>query len=354
MKSISRPDELPNLDALRSIAVLLVLFDHVLEAIAHKTGNSFAPYDWYLGRLGVLLFFVHTSYVLMASLERLGYSGWPLMRTFYIRRAFRLYPLALVCVLAVVVIRVPPLPWELVQVPRPGDLVANFLLVMNITKSPPVLSPLWSLPVELQMYLVLPLIFMATRRVTNLNNIGWIYVFALACACGLPWLSWRLGDAVFLPCFMAGILAYGLKQKIVPVISAIWWPVFLIALVALYVVAEDATVGIHHTWLQAAICLLAGLAIPLFRQSSMGSLNLVAHLVAKYSYSIYLFHCVSLWIALYAVPVGGLLIQFLIALAIQAVISVVCYHWIESPAISIGAQLSKRRATVILPNHQSS
>src|SRR5665213_2328994 len=57
-----------NLDLLRSIAVLLVLLNHVLSIFQVDAGIGTLP--WMLGRVGVLMFFVHTSFVLMLSLER--------------------------------------------------------------------------------------------------------------------------------------------------------------------------------------------------------------------------------------------------------------------------------------------
>jgi peptidoglycan/LPS O-acetylase OafA/YrhL len=86
-----------NLDILRSIAVLLVLLDHVLDMVASKHHlRVFHDFIGYSGRLGVLLFFVHTSLVLNFSLAQLQTSGWQLVRTFFVRRTFRLYPLSAV------------------------------------------------------------------------------------------------------------------------------------------------------------------------------------------------------------------------------------------------------------------
>ena len=104
---LSLQNELPNLDLLRATAVLLVLVDHVLETIGHKANLSFHPYNWYLGRLGVLIFFVHTSLVLMWSMQRLRLQGGALLRSFYIRRAFRIYPLSMLSVVAVLLFGIP-------------------------------------------------------------------------------------------------------------------------------------------------------------------------------------------------------------------------------------------------------
>ena len=85
-----------NLDILRSVAVSLVLLDHVLETMsAEHPALQFHPYDWCAGRLGVLMFFVHTSLVLNFSMARLRAGGLDLLRSFLVRRAFRLYPLSI-------------------------------------------------------------------------------------------------------------------------------------------------------------------------------------------------------------------------------------------------------------------
>src|SRR4051794_40660052 len=81
-----------NLDILRVVAILLVLAYHM----------DYAPAE--LGRLGVLLFFVHTCVVLMMSLERHGADAVK----FYVRRAFRIYPLSVVLIAVVVIFHLPP------------------------------------------------------------------------------------------------------------------------------------------------------------------------------------------------------------------------------------------------------
>lgn len=60
-----RSGDLPNLDILRAVAVLLVLVDHSAKFF----GGSFDLLHP-LGITGVYLFFTHTSLVLMFSLER--------------------------------------------------------------------------------------------------------------------------------------------------------------------------------------------------------------------------------------------------------------------------------------------
>ncbi|MBC8025688.1 MAG: acyltransferase [Steroidobacteraceae bacterium] len=329
--------ELPNLDALRALAVLLVLADHVLETIVAGVG-TFDPFDRYLGRLGVLLFFVHTCFVLMISLERHGSSGWSLARAFYIRRVFRLYPLAIVCVLAVVLIGVPARPWDEFRFPEAFDFMSNLALTMNLTGSPDVLAPLWTLPVELQMYVLLPGIYLLVARDPSGDPapITALYLLSLGAALLLPSLSPRLSLFASAPAFMAGVVAYVWGQKVTPRFAGWAWLPFLAAIVGVYIAVEELTPGVHHIELAAAITLLVGLAIPMFAQSSAGALNRVARTLARYSYGVYLFNLIALWAAYYALPIESTALKAATALGLLVAFSVAGYHLVEAPMMKWG------------------
>lgn len=331
---------LPNLDALRAFAVLLVLADHVLETCASLDGGSFHPFDRSLGRLGVLLFFVHTSFVLMGSLERGGSAGWTLAREFYVRRAFRIYPLAIVCALAVVAAGVPARPWEAFRFPGAHDLAANLLLVTNLTGSPEVLAPLWSLPVELQMYVLLPAIFLIARS-RDPARVAAIYLLALGAALVLPRLSPRLGLVAYAPCFMAGVVGFAMMDRLPARLPAWAWMPFLGTL-AIAFVALEAAAGGHRLLMQAAACLAVGVAIPAFAQPTNVAFNRATRAIAKYSYGIYLFHLPALWLAFFRLPLESRVAQSLVAFVTLATLAVGGYHLIEAPLIRRGARLSRR------------
>src|SRR5580693_1459933 len=84
------------LDVLRGIAALAVVFDHlsyyVLQALRHIVYQWFNP-----GNYGVFVFFMISGYIVPASLERKGS-----VRTFWVSRLFRLYPLYLLVVMLAV------------------------------------------------------------------------------------------------------------------------------------------------------------------------------------------------------------------------------------------------------------
>jgi peptidoglycan/LPS O-acetylase OafA/YrhL len=312
--------------------------------LASLDGGTFHPFDRSLGRLGVLLFFVHTCFVLMASLERGGGSGWALARVFYVRRAFRIYPLAIACVLAVVAVGVPARPWEAFHFPDALELASNLLLVTNLTARAEVIAPLWSLPVEVQMYALLPPIFLIARS-RDPVRVGALYLLALGAALLLPRLSPRFGMVAYAPCFLAGVVGFALSDRATPRIPAWAWMPFLGALAVAFVALETAAGG-HHVLMQAVICLAVGVAIPVFAQSRHVAFNRATHAIAKYSYGIYLFHLPALWLAFYRLPLESRLAQALVAAATLATLAIGGYHLIEAPLIRSGARWSERLGRV--------
>src|SRR5579875_3289367 len=92
-----------NMDLMRSVAVFLVMLSHLL-VYTHSYRHAGRAL-WFVGILGVSMFFVHTTLVLMWSLER-----DPHTIRFYVRRAFRIYPLWLVVLGLTVLLRYPASP----------------------------------------------------------------------------------------------------------------------------------------------------------------------------------------------------------------------------------------------------
>jgi peptidoglycan/LPS O-acetylase OafA/YrhL len=342
--------DLANLDALRALAVSLVLLDHVLETISSLHPLlQFHPYDWGMGRLGVLLFFVHTSLVLNFSMVRLRATGWELLKSFYIRRAFRLYPLSILCVLLVAAAHIPGMPWLQYIWKGWGNLAANLTLTMNLALTRPVLGPLWSLPIEAQMYLVLPLIFMLLKPRRNVAFAAGLWLLAALAAALQPGFSDRLNVIGFAPYFMAGVLAFTLTGRARPVLPALLWVPFLLGLAGLYLTVQKYCGGIYSRPLQWGFCLLVGALLPCFRDSRLAVLNLASHIVAKYSYGVYLFHCVALWAAMFALR--GLIepVRWLLAVVILVAAAVASYHWIEHPAIRLGSRVASRLGSSSAP-----
>jgi peptidoglycan/LPS O-acetylase OafA/YrhL len=343
--AMQRGEQDANLDILRSIAVLAVFLTHSLQVMAGlRFGEHFAfgVETFSLGRVGVLIFFVHTSLVLMQSLERTHahLAGWSLARHFYIRRAFRIYPLSLSLIAICIAFSIPPNAVGVSYVWHGfGWLVSNALLIQNIAGVNSVSDPLWSLPYELQMYLVLPALFIMLKGSRSAERPAAVY--AIGALLSLIFLELR-----FVPCFLAGVIAYKRLEVSRPRLPAFLWIPFIFGAVSLYVTVPYFTL----IWVKdVVLCLVIGLSIPMFRRSD-GPVSAAAARIAKYSYGIYLAHTPVLWLLYSNLPLPLWLRMLCIVVATGA-ISVAGYHAIEHPLIQLGARVASRasatRRTVV-------
>ena len=292
-----------------------------------------------LAQGGVAVFFVHTSYVLMHTLSRLPEPDRALR--FYVRRAFRIFPLSVLTVSAVVLFGVPAFPTRPYLWPGWGDVVSNLLLVQNLTLSPSVLDPLWSLPYEVQMYLVLPALFaLVTRERAPRALLLWVAAAVLGGLQEQTTLT-RLDLARYAPCFVAGVVAFQQERR-PPEARAPWfgWPLVILACFAL------RQFGLESGWLG---CLLLGTTVARFRQVELGWIRRTAEWIARYSYGIYLSHLVVFWIAFVQLASAPLTVRIAICVGLSVLLPVCLYHAVEAPMIARGASLVAERGPLRSP-----
>jgi peptidoglycan/LPS O-acetylase OafA/YrhL len=331
MMSKAPDDQLyPNLDLLRTIAVSCVYAYHL-----PLTFGSDPVVD--IGRFGVLLFFVHTSLVLMMSLERLSQRGEPLFRSFYIRRLFRIYPLSVACVCLIVLFHLPGAPWWQFAPLSGSAIVANLLLYMNLTYAPTAERVLWSLPYEVQMYLLLPVLFLIGKRF-GVRGIAIVWVLAVAAGLVLPQLSARLDFFGYVPCFVAGVLAYflgyGVRHKPLPA----WvWPAVMALGLGIFGLGDTLGLRDPSSWIT---CALVGVMAPLCRE--MPSAGRLCHIIAKYSYGIYLTHLYAMWAAFVVLRDTSAVLQWSCLVALSVALPLMAYHLLEAPFIRMGSALASR------------
>ena len=331
--------ESPNLDFLRSVAVLLVLGSHLLLALGLPwEGTPIAA----AGRLGVLLFFIHTSLVLMMSLARLEKSEGGLAARFYIRRAFRIYPLAVVTILGVVALQIPKTPLIKFQIPSAGELWSNLLLIQNITRARTLLAPLWSLPYEVQMYLALPFLYLLGKRIRKPLV---LIVLGVVCFYVEHVLAGRFGFRALLtytPWFFMGIAVFFRRP-------ARQLPAWLYAPCLGFVIVADLFVNQFKErrwegWMELAIGAGFCMLLPMFREIETPAAKKIFHSIAKYSYGIYLSHLPILWFAVEGMGDRPIVLRAIVCVAMLAAVPVLLYYTIEDPFIRLGAALARGRS----------
>jgi peptidoglycan/LPS O-acetylase OafA/YrhL len=204
------------------------------------------------------------------------------------------------------------------------------------------MSPLWSLPLELQMYVVLPF---APRLLAGrpLSGLAWgLWGAGVLLALAQPYLPARLSVLRFAPCFLAGVLAYTRLRHVTPTWAAAGWPALLLGMTGLYVLCAPWTGQVHPAWMGWLYCLIIALALPHFVSIGKGWLQRGSHEIAKYSYGVYLFHMVALWFGFGPTAPWGLgpVAGGLVALAIAVLAPVLSFHLVEKPMIDVGTRLA--------------
>jgi peptidoglycan/LPS O-acetylase OafA/YrhL len=144
------------LDVLRGLAALAVVFDHisyyVLQHVRHIIYQWFDP-----GNYGVFVFFIISGYIVPASLERKGS-----VRTFWVSRLFRLYPLYLLAVGIAVGLYFAHFGSIRGENSDPATSVLSQLLMMsNVLGGKNLPNVVWSLSYEMVFYLLLTALFIA-------------------------------------------------------------------------------------------------------------------------------------------------------------------------------------------------
>jgi peptidoglycan/LPS O-acetylase OafA/YrhL len=150
----ARPRRLGWLDALRGIAVLFVVFEHL--SFSEFTSVRAAINPWFSpGLYGVMVFFMVSGFIVPASLERRGS-----VRRFWVGRVFRLYPLFVVAVLIKIVLASLHLATNTVS-DAGASALAHLLMLQDLLGVTNMINVLWTLSFEMAFYLLLTLLFVA-------------------------------------------------------------------------------------------------------------------------------------------------------------------------------------------------
>ena len=301
-----------------------------------------------IGTFGVLLFFVHTCLVLMYSMERSNLNGSALVKNFYVRRVFRIYPLSMIAVLTAVVLHLDSGVNGMPGLSRVGSIpigriFSNLLLVQNVVRPGSIINVLWSLPYEVQMYVFLPFLFMWIRgKKTALRYLLILWVISVLMAIvrmqfaahGAPvGLTARFSLLEYVPNFLPGVIAFVVMH--VPRIKSYLWPPFIFLLVGAYAAKPQRAMG----W---ALCLLLGLAIPFFREIQTGWLRAVSNRIATYSYGIYLSHQFCIWFVGDRLSGFPLWSRVVVLVGMLIGIPILMYHGIEKPMMRAGVTLAEK------------
>ncbi|MBC8135138.1 MAG: acyltransferase [Fibrella sp.] len=371
------------LDVLRAIACLMVVFYHSAVNI-----GVFPYVIW--GFCGVHLFFVLSGYLLAVPYCKALLAGTPLpdVRTFYLRRFIRVLPPYFVALALFVAIR----NISHLNVPSVKNIVSHLFLVFNYGSDVEFFSinpVFWTLAIELQFYLFLPL-FMAslswfvnmskTRRTTTVLG-GLILLLLVGIVSRTVEFYWHSGnlsggnDAIkfksflsYLDLFAAGMLVAFFKHLPEGHFLRRFAPLRMVGCGIVLIVAANLwlTMRGHYDWLTVSevstavffpVLVATGFAFILLShvlapEQTTRFLHIpVLAWVGRISYSVYLYH-VGLQVVLWQIfgwqryitsfPILAL-VNALTTLPIVLLISYGLYRMVEEPSLNWMNALQKRK-----------
>ena len=213
---------IPEVDGLRFFAIALVFLFHVYGRVLVGSGGRIDPptahdllvsiVNW--GGYGVLLFFVISGFILGLPFAEHYLADRPpvSLKAYFKRRLFRLEPPYIICILLMFAGAM------LVAHGGRGDVVRHFLATITYThnliyRSRSTLNPVaWSLEVEVQFYILAPLLMKALkfrsapRRCLVLLLLAMPSTLLAFRPVELDPAWWKLSIVRYLPYFLMGIL----------------------------------------------------------------------------------------------------------------------------------------------------
>jgi peptidoglycan/LPS O-acetylase OafA/YrhL len=337
------PTHETNLDFVRALAVLMVVGAHLgwYFGDAHFSFFEFSL----LGRLGVAVFFVHSGIVNLLSIERHvhKYGERHLFAGFMTRRCLRIYPLAMFVVALVYLTHIPVAhinQWGTTIGNHPkAEFFPSLLLVQNFVQFDQLIEPLWSLPYEIQMYCLFPLIYMILRRFKSAR----VLIFTWAVLATVEHVvephilkHANLGKTLAIPdllyfflWFLVGFYAY--KEMKTSKRNLPFWllPVLLGFMCVACTLSYD-----RNKFIFLSLCF--GVSLPYFQSCKIQGINRACAWVAKYSFGIYLLHDPAIWLGFVRSVHFPLIVQVGIFLLATFGGSVLLYHALEHPMILVG------------------
>ncbi len=320
----------PAFDGVRAYCVLLVMYHHL------KKGDHIAPFID--GHLGVDLFFLISGFLITTLLLREQHLTSRIdLRSFYIRRTFRIIPVYLVVLAAYIGICQFPSQAEKWAQLKPA--LPFFLTMTNEYATEPgagnVFTHTWSLGVEEKFYLLWPLLFFLVARTPRARAI--VLALGFVAVSIPPLLGFHyLAIAYFgllMGCLMAVLLAAPFATRIFASVARLpsIIPLILFGFGFYFEYLYEAGILVFSS------CAMLFLTFLLARPSWVRTLHQSAPLVwlGRRSYSMYLVHVLALNVFENRFPVtSGLRAGIVLAsaYALAALAADILYRFIEQPA----------------------
>jgi len=275
------------LDSIRGVAALLVVFHHVFEWLIKRNEINYPTLVYIsesvnLGRLGVIVFFITSGFVIPWSLK---IDSPHALKEFAIKRFFRLYPAYWFSIVAAVMIGMG----VGVHVVSLEQVLLNFTMIQKYLGVESVIESYWTLHLEIVFYVLCATLFSLGLLQKN-NFLMMLMVFC--CLGAVCFAALRYYYHVRIPIIMPfglAIMFYGalLRNYFIEKKTELQKPIIL--LTVFYFICLFIADHFYYLdgWLKWFISHLAAFFVFFILITKVKLHNLVAVYLGRISYSLY-------------------------------------------------------------------
>ncbi|MDD3265994.1 MAG: acyltransferase [Burkholderiales bacterium] len=357
MSNLSIPHKFTDLDSLRGIAALMVIFQHMWE-MDNISDARLKPWLFFCaGHEAVILFFVLSGFALTHQLRNFSISEYP---KFVVRRFLRIYPVYYVALsfsaisLYVISKYIPNVlaehnltKWFYIWSSTSFDkelFISSFTLISHQGNS--LIVAVWSLFYEMWISLIFPIIlFLLWRSKIFISGLSIVTLFVVS------YCLWKQGQFIdnqwqsiiyYLWYFILGATLYYIHDKVYN--FANMWVLFIglafyFSNYILFGLIHDRMIHEIIVALGSFIILLNGIHNDVFKNILRSP---ILKFYGKISYSLYLFHLPVLYVLSYTILRNhDILLVKLLLIPVATLFAWGGFHLCEQPFINVARKYLK-------------
>ncbi|HFJ9450894.1 acyltransferase [Bacillus anthracis] len=372
-------DRYEELDSIRGISSLVVMIGHhlmIFSAFQNYSYEDNKPFVVYLlketparlvfssGNESVIIFFVLSGFVLYRSIQK-NYDSY---RSFVLKRICRIYIPYIVAISIAIICQTTMSKYGISYlsewfnrswtIESSSSLIAQHILLVGKYNTDAYNSVIWSLVHEMRISVIFPLVLMVCLRKTLRYSLLSVFSFSI-CSVVILFLfhsSLTLTSYVltlhYTVLFLLGALVAKYKNKLIVFYSnrtkneKIAWFLFAI-LLYMYegIIGEIKLLNnfiIRDYVVAISACLFVILSLSVSTLSSLLRNKYLLYL-GKISYSLYLYHIISLFSLMYMLhEILPLPIILIFSLILSFILAMISYLFVEKFAFRIGKYIAKQ------------
>ena len=325
------------LDALRGIAAILVVVEHVGER--YTAWIPWFAQNWFnFGRFGVTVFFLVSGFVIPYAFEKDNS-----VRSFWIKRLFRLYPLYWLSLTLSVAAGIEPAAFRASHMVR--NILVNVTMLQGFAGIPNASQPFWTLFIEMAFYIAITVWFLLRLHSRTLlwAWTGAVGFFALSILGPLVLGIHAPVTTAF--CFLAILVGSVLYRHYTAqvgtrAVATLVAGVILLAAASSYLnffrFPSAETISATSVFISWTCAFLLFLALLSLRRLKFPPTLLW---LGKISYSLYLLHAV---VRDTLPDVGNKALGFSLVLALSLLVSAFTFKYLERPCVALGHRIATK------------